>query len=147
MFLQFYYRCHAAGFSCACHSAIQSNCHRYSDSTGSAVNGCHRCSPPFFLEIIMQYFLNIIRSNSLCGMKSVSLDYRIYIGSSTKNIYLFFTLSLGKWKKARKNKKNLVDDKYSVCYISLAMEVGLFFMPFFRSDLFSTKRCRKTQRI
>ena len=32
-----------------------------------AVNGCYRCSPPFFLEIIMQYFLNIIRSNSLCG--------------------------------------------------------------------------------
>ena len=27
------------------------------------------------------------------------------------------------------------------------MEVGLFFMPFFRSDLFSTKRCRKTQKI
>jgi len=50
-------------------------------------------------------------------------------------------------EKSKKKTKKFVDDQYSVCYISLAMEVGLFFMPFFRSDLFSTKRCRKTQRI
>ena len=28
--------------------------------------------------------------------------------------------------------KKSVDDKYWLCYIRLAMEVGLFFMPFFR---------------
>ena len=50
-------------------------------------------------------------------------------------------------EKSKKKTKKFVDDQYSVCYISLAMEVGLFFMPFFRSDLFSTKRCEKTQRI
>ena len=30
-----------------------------------------------------------------------------------------------------------------MCYISLAMEVGLFFMPFFRSDLFWLKGVEK----
>ena len=62
-------------------------------------------------------------------------------------IFIFFYIIIGNVEKSKKKTKKFVDDQYSVCYISLAMEVGLFFMPFFRSDLFSTKRCRKTQRI
>lgn len=76
------------------------------------------------------------------GWKSVSLDYKIYIGSSIKNIYLFLHYHWESGKKQEKIKK-FVDDQYSVCYISLAMEVGLFFMPFFRSDLFWLKGVEK----
>ena len=51
-----------------------------------------------------------------------------------KNFRIIFYIIIGNVEKSKKKTKKFVDDQYSVCYISLAMEVGLFFMPFFRRD-------------
>ena len=46
-------------------------------------------------------------------------------------------------EKSKKKTKKFVDDQYSVCYISLAMEVGLFFMPFLGRTYFRLKGVEK----
>ena len=57
------------------------------------------------------------------GWKSVSLDYKIYIGSSIKNIYLFLHYHWESGKKQEKIKK-FVDDQYS-CDLAISPDIQL----------------------